>query len=113
MSKWPSRSLPYTLSRAKVSRRTLLKGAVAGAGAMLLRPVGGAYADNRGPSSSVDSYMLPSQPGVETMAIITTGDKAANGYRMAGIPDGLGAIHGNGTFELFMNHEIPDPLGAR
>jgi hypothetical protein len=36
-----------------------------------------------------------------------------DGYRMAGIPDGLGAYdNGDGTFTVLMNHEIPSNLGV-
>ena len=35
------------------------------------------------------------------------------GYRMAGIPDGLGAYdNGNGTFTVLMNHEFPSTSGV-
>jgi hypothetical protein len=65
-----------------------------------------------GPSSSQSPYLLRSQPGVVTKSIITTGDAAPNGYRMVGIPDGLGAYdNGNGTFTLLMNHELGSTKG--
>jgi hypothetical protein len=64
-----------------------------------------------GPSSSQSPYLLRSQPGVVTKSILTTGD-AVGGYRMVGIPDGLGAFdNGNGTFTLLSNHEIPNTMG--
>ncbi|WP_311972760.1 alkaline phosphatase PhoX [Bradyrhizobium agreste] len=38
--------------------------------------------------------------------MLTTGD-SVNGYKMAGIPDGLGAFdNGDGTFTVLMNHEL-------
>jgi hypothetical protein len=43
---------------------------------------------------------------VQIKPILTTGD-AVDGYHMAGIPDGLGALDCGRTFEVFMNHEIP------
>ena len=43
-----------------------------------------------GPSSSQSPYVLPSQSGVVTKSILTVGD-SVGGYRMVGIPDGLGA----------------------
>jgi hypothetical protein len=59
-----------------------------------------------GPSSSASPYVLRVEPGVVTAAILTTGD-AVNGYRLAGIPDGLGAFDNlDGTFTLLVNHEI-------
>jgi Alkaline phosphatase PhoX len=65
-----------------------------------------------GPSSSQSPYVLPSQDGVVTKSILTVGD-SVGGYRMVGIPDGLGAAkdrHGN--FTVFMNHELANNLGA-
>jgi hypothetical protein len=52
------------------------------------------------------------QPGIVTTSVLTTGD-SVGGYRMAGIPDGLGAFdNGNGTFTVLMNHEIASNLGV-
>jgi len=72
-----------------------------------------------GTSSSQSPYILRSQPGVVTKAILTVGDSVnlkSDGltpYRMVGIPDGLGAFdNGDGTFTLLMNHEIPSGLGV-
>jgi hypothetical protein len=46
-----------------------------------------------------------------TKSIITTGD-AVGGYRMVGIPDGLGAFdNGDGTFTVLMNHELGATAG--
>jgi hypothetical protein len=66
----------------------------------------------RGPSSSASPYVLPAAPGIVSKAILTVGD-AVGGYRLVGIPDGLGAFDNNdGTFTLLMNHEIRDTLGV-
>ena len=60
-----------------------------------------------GPSSSESPYIVRAVPGVVTTSILTAGD-SVGGYRMAGIPDGLGAFdNGDGTFTLLVNHEIP------
>lgn len=66
-----------------------------------------------GPSSSQSPYLTPVEPGVEFTSILTVGDevkkkqKGNETYRMAGIPDGLGAYdNGDGTFTLLMNHEL-------
>ena len=70
-----------------------------------------------GPSTVVPPYYIPSGPALskgfelQTISIATVGDPAGlpfpNGYKMAGIPDGLGAFdNGNGTFTLLMNHEL-------
>ncbi len=114
-----------------VRRRTLLKGAAVGAGAVLLNRAGLASASgsdlstllpltgsslasiHTGPSSSVAPYVLPSLPeGVDITAILTVGDAAGNGYRMVGIPDGLGAMGHGQTFTLFMNHELTRSAGS-
>ena len=82
-----------------------------------------AVAQATGPSSSQSPYVLPGAAGWETTALITTGDGTKeNGYVMAGIPDGLGALAGkfeDGNYvadkaymTVFMNHEIASPLGV-
>jgi Bacterial protein of unknown function (DUF839)/Domain of unknown function (DUF4114) len=60
-----------------------------------------------GPSSSQTPYVQSTGTGVDVKSIITVGDAAPNGYKMVGIPDGLGAFdNGDGTFTVLMNHEI-------
>ena len=52
-----------------------------------------------GASSSQSPYLVPSANGVEIRSIFTVGDPVGgtvDGYRMAGIPDGLGALKGRG-----------------
>src|SRR5262245_12801299 len=57
-------------------------------------------------------YVVPANPAVATLAILTVGDSVGS-YRMVGIPDGLGAFdNGDGTFTLVMNHEISPPSGV-
>lgn len=64
------------------------------------------------PGSSQTSYLLPLQNGVKFTSMLSVND-APGGYRMAGIPDGLGAFdNNNGTFTLLMNHEIGSTLGV-
>ncbi|MHA3772473.1 phytase [Verrucomicrobiota bacterium sgz303538] len=83
-------------------------------------PLCSALANNiTGPSSSESPYVLRSQPGVTTTSILTVGDAVnyksdgVTPYRMAGIPDGLGAFdNGDGTFTLLMNHEMGAGTGA-
>jgi hypothetical protein len=72
-----------------------------------------------GPNSSQSPYILRSQPGVVTKAILTVGDSVnlkpdgVTPYRMVGIPDGLGAFdNGDGTFTLLMNHELGGTSGV-
>ena len=65
-----------------------------------------------GPSSSQAPYVLPSQDGVITKSILTVGD-SVDGYRMVGIPDGLGAYESRpGTFTVLMNHELAQAQGT-
>ena len=60
-----------------------------------------------GPSSSASPYIHRVEAGVVSKSILTVGDSVA-GYRLVGIPDGLGAFdNGDGTFTVLMNHEIP------
>jgi Alkaline phosphatase PhoX len=64
-----------------------------------------------GPSTVVPPYVQPAAPGVRTAALLTTGD-SVGGYRMAGVPDGLGAYRTDGgELRLLMNHEINDTSG--
>lgn len=82
------------------------------AGALAL-VAGTAAAQVTGPSSSQSPYVLPATgpnaaaPGdVQTVSIFTVGD-TIGGYRMVGIPDGLGAFgNGDGTMTVLMNHEL-------
>lgn len=68
-----------------------------------------------GPSTTTTPYLVPSAAGVELSAILTVGDGAAdNGYKMVGIPDGLGTLdNGDGSFTLYMNHELAATLGVQ
>ncbi|MEO5767547.1 MAG: hypothetical protein ABIS92_04295 [Polyangia bacterium] len=57
-------------------------------------------------------YLIPAAPGVLTKDLLTAGD-SVGGYRMAGIPDGLGAFdNGDGTFTVLMNHELTGTVGV-
>ncbi len=52
------------------------------------------------------AYVTPKSAGVKINAILSVGD-SVYGYKMEGIPDGLGAFDNqDGTFTLLMNHEI-------
>ena len=66
----------------------------------------------RGLSSSQSPYLLSSDSHVYTESLLSVGDGVGS-YKMAGIPDGLGAFdNGDGTFTVLMNHEIGDTLGV-
>ena len=71
-----------------------------------------------GPSTATAPYVEPLTTNVTFTSILTTGDSVnlkpdgVTPYRMAGIPDGLGAFDNNdGTFTLLMNHELTTPTG--
>src|SRR5512134_3232748 len=87
---------------------------------VMVSTVGAVLANSiTGPSSSQSPYIVRSQPGVVTKAILTVGDSVnlkpdgVTPYRMVGIPDGLGAFdNGDGTFTLLMNHELGGTVGV-
>jgi secreted PhoX family phosphatase len=120
-------------NRKGFTRRNLLEGSVSLASATLvlkafptqasttINPF--AAATLTGPSSVVvpgigttasapaTPYLLPTAPGWSSVSLMTVGNEAG-GYRMAGIPDGLGAFaNGDRTITLLMNHEIRAGLG--
>jgi hypothetical protein len=88
------------------------------------------WGQERGPSSSQPPYATPSADGVRVQAVLTVGDAADNGYRLVGVPDGLGAYDsgraacaagkatggrpcaGQETFTLLVNHELGANQGA-
>jgi len=73
----------------------------------------GTAAGAQGPNSSQTPYVTPTADGWEVTSVISVGDAGGNGYRMVGIPDGLGAYdNGDGTFTVLMNHELAPRLGA-
>ena len=64
----------------------------------------------RGPSTSTNPYILPELDGIKMTSVLTTGD-SVGGYKLAGIPDGMGASQSGASpspwaFSLYMNHEI-------
>lgn len=65
-----------------------------------------------GPSTTVSPYVVPSAPNVSIQSLFTVGDLTAdNGYRMVGIPDGLGAYRNGKKTEVLMNHELQADKG--
>jgi hypothetical protein len=99
------------------TRRPLALWGVAVVSAIVAASAGAAPGGTAGPSSSKDPYVVRSQPGVVFKSILTTGDSVAKlgggSYRMAGIPDGLGAFdNGDGTFTVLMNHELTNVKGV-
>lgn len=78
-----------------------------------------AYAQGTaGPQSSQTPYIVPTAPGWEVVSLISVGDAARTvPYRMAGIPDGMGALPGKFTangghvadkafMTIFLSHEL-------
>jgi hypothetical protein len=62
---------------------------------------------DQGPSTLTAPYVQPMVAGVNFTSILTTGD-VVGGYKMGGVPDGLGAYdNSDGTITVLMNHEIP------
>src|SRR3712207_3830069 len=91
----------------RISRRSILKSAAVGADALLLDRTGSTPAVVVGQSTTAPAYVVPSLPtGVVVRPILTVGERAPNGYRMVGFPDGLGALADGQNLVLFMNHEL-------
>jgi len=111
------------VTASRITNRHTRIGALAGAvtGALtlsaLLAPTGAVAAGppiaQTGPSTTVKPYVLPVADGVAITSRWTVGDKpAGNGYRMVGIPDGLGAYDmGDGNLGVLMNHELRENQG--
>ena len=64
-----------------------------------------------GCSTNQTPYLTAIAPGITNQSLLTVGD-IVGGFKMVGIPDGLGAFdNGNGTFTLLMNHELASTDG--
>jgi hypothetical protein len=100
-----------------LTRRRLALCGVAVVSAIVAATAGATPGGTAGPSSSQDPYVVRSQPGVVFKSILTAGDSVSKvgggSYRMAGVPDGLGAFdNGDGTFTVLMNHELTATSGV-
>lgn len=102
--------------------------------AVLAITAGSAMSQTTGPNTQQTPYVVPVAPGVQTISIASNGPSAdalgvpfspsfvgdetypgASGgvYRLAGIPDGMGAFdNGDSTFTLLVNHELGSSAGA-
>jgi hypothetical protein len=68
------------------------------------------------PGTNQLPYAIPATPGVSLQALLSVGDTVTrtststpDGYRMTGIPDGMGAYRDEqGLIHVFMNHEFGD-----
>jgi hypothetical protein len=75
---------------------------------------GGPGEARTGPTTTVKPYVLPVADGVSVTSLFTVGNEpAGNGYRMVGIPDGLGvSAAGRPTADVLMNHEVSAGSGV-
>lgn len=77
-----------------------------------------AAATTTGASTKSNPYVIPSATlpagKVRTVAILSAGEHAGNGYRMVGVPDGLGAWSSDDdSFTLLMGHELRHNRGIK
>ena len=71
----------------------------------------GLLTGSTGPSTTQTPYLQSQSIGGKYTSILSVND-AVGGYKMVGIPDGLGAYdNNNGTFTLLMNHELGNTSG--
>jgi hypothetical protein len=115
------------IKSSAISRRSALKGAGRLVSAALTQaPPANPYAapTNTGPSSTTvpaigttpsvpgTPYIVPTAAGWTSTALLTSGNEVKR-YRMAGIPDGLGAFDNRDrTITVLMTHEIAAGRGA-
>ena len=65
------------------------------------------------PTSTQSPYLVSANSHVTVESLIDRGGSGLGGYKMVGIPDGLGAFdNGNGTFTVLMNHEFGSNPGG-
>ena len=65
-----------------------------------------------GPSTTVRPYVLPVAEGIDITSLLTVGNLPAdNGYRMVGIPDGLGANRDGQDLIVLENQELTEAAG--
>ncbi len=66
-----------------------------------------------GESQSSQAWIKPVKQGWQVTPLLNVGDRVGDhGYRMVGVPDGLGAMdNGDGTLSVFMNHELASDMG--
>ena len=62
--------------------------------------------------TSTPSYVLPLEPNVRIVSIVTTGDALPSDGVFGGVPDGIGAFdNGDGTITVLVNHELTSSEG--
>jgi len=93
-------------------RKTTVAVALTAAAATALTTGAASAGTSTGPSTTIQPYVIPVAAGVDTTSLFTVGDKtASNGYKMVGIPDGLGVIKDGRDQVVFMNHELQNSAG--
>lgn len=105
-----------SLRKLKLSRRNLIKGAAASAGAVAAASaLGVTETKPTFAASTTPAYLKASRPDVTIVPLLTVGDyTATNGYRMVGLADGMGGFNnGDGTFTLLVNHEVRSGAGLK
>lgn len=95
------------------SRRAVHLSVTAATVAALALGTGPAIAVARtGPSTDVAPYVVPVAQGVDITSLLTVGDQPTrDGYRMVGIPDGLGAHQQGRDLVVFENQELVSAAG--
>ena len=60
-----------------------------------------------------EAWLKPTSEGWSVKPLLNVGDKVGvKGYRMVGVPDGLGAMKAaDGRLSIFMNHELANDMG--
>lgn len=66
-----------------------------------------------GENKSIYAWIKPVKEDWKVTPLLNVGDRVGKtGYRMVGVPDGLGAMdNGDGTLSVFMNHELASDMG--
>ncbi len=116
--------MDYASTRPTMPKRRRATASIMASAALLVAvaPVSaGPSPTSVGPSTTIAPYVLPVAADVRITSVLTVGDgSASNGYRMVGIPDGLGlttaraarlAGKHSGKLVLYMNHELRDTQG--
>ena len=94
-------------------RRATVLMAVTAAAATALAPTVAFGAATTGTSTTVAPYVLPVADGLDNTSLLTVGDKPAdNGFRMVGVPDGLGAHRQGSDLVVFENQELSAASGV-
>jgi hypothetical protein len=101
--------VPESQRAKRAHRRALALVVAASVAIAMAAPASALEPTSTGPSTVTSPYVLPAADGVHIESLLTVGDgSASNGYKMVGIPDGLGVLRQGANLVLYMNHEIGD-----